>query len=85
MTPLHGNRGPGHRRGLPAHPSVIAAAAESWIDARLSLFSMRCRVIDNGLRRLSGALAVKPEIAQLLARLHPGTAAPAPSGRSTRG
>ena len=58
MTRRYGKRQPGRRRGLPARPpgartAGARTAAETWIDARLELFSIRCIAVDGGLRWLT--------------------------------
>jgi hypothetical protein len=53
MNPRYGKRHPGRRRGLSARPPGARTAAETWIDARLELFSVRCMAVDGGLRWLA--------------------------------
>ena len=56
MTPRHGKGRPGRGRGLLARPPAGRTAAETWIDARLELFSSRCMAVDGGLRWLAETL-----------------------------
>lgn len=56
MTKWHGKRRPGCRLGLPARPALARSAAETWIDSRVELFSIRCDGVDAGLRWLTETL-----------------------------